>query len=204
MPKFGPTVHQKHERRNLQSAPSGELIVLFQTSSLGTSGEKRSRDREWVEHGWSNDGRKGEGWRRKRKRDQHSTVHLRSSPTFQPWLHLCQLLCKIHYKMCALAAQKSYRLSHVCYELLMTDVSPDKDLRSEVGSDWLSKVSFSCVKVIKQYGLVRWPVVHPLTSNLGVNSACQASAAAVATDLQFTLPPATWILLPHINQLSRL
>ena len=106
---------------------------------------------------------------------------------------------------CALAAQKSYRLSHVCYELLLTDVSPDKDLRSEVGSDWLSKVSFSCVKVIKQYGLIRWPVVRPLTSNLGVNSACQASAAAAAaTDLQFTLPPSTWILLPHINQLSRL
>jgi len=53
MPKFGPTVHQKHERRNLQSAPSGELIVLFQTSSLGTRGGRRGVG---IGNGWNMDG----------------------------------------------------------------------------------------------------------------------------------------------------
>jgi len=49
--------------------------------------QKRSKGKEWIKQGWSNNGRRGKGWRTKKEGDRNP-AHLMSS-TVQPLLHVC-------------------------------------------------------------------------------------------------------------------
>jgi len=64
---------------SLQCSP--ELLTEFSVRSKEEQGQK------WVKHGWSNNGRRGRDG--EEQEGDHKPSHLRSLPTFQPWLHLC-------------------------------------------------------------------------------------------------------------------